>query len=119
MGQVHTDAAVRGAAASSMLHRAFRRVAPVALALAAFAAFAAPPAHSDSTDGGLKTSTIEELKSAYQSCNRAALGGELSSAAIMHCSIIYEELKERAFGGDFAKLLAWSRQNPAIRKTAR
>jgi len=61
--------------------------------------------------GGSPTAapTVDELKSAYLSCNRAAAGTRLSSGTIMQCSIVYEELKQRAFGDDFERLLAWSK----------
>jgi hypothetical protein len=52
--------------------------------------------------------TLDQLEEVYLSCERAATGGELSTAGIMQCSIIYEELKWRAFDGDFDKLLAWA-----------
>jgi hypothetical protein len=34
---------------------------------------------------------------------------QLGSNDIAVCSMIYEELKKRAFHGDFEKLLAWSK----------
>lgn len=53
--------------------------------------------------------TVDELKRAYLACNRGALDDRLGTAGIIRCSLIYEELKRRAFGGDFGKLLVWSR----------
>lgn len=55
--------------------------------------------------------SIEQLKRFYLWCGRAAVAGQLDNGAIMQCSIFYEALKERAFGGDFERLLAWSREN--------
>jgi hypothetical protein len=67
----------------------------------------------------LKAVSIDALKTAYLACDQAAVEGRLSGAAVMQCSVIYEELKQRAFGGDFEKLLAWSRSIPSVRYTAR
>lgn len=59
--------------------------------------------------------TIEQLKTMYLSCNDAALNGRPERHGIMRCSILYEELKQRAFAGDFDRLLEWSRaQAPRV-----
>lgn len=63
--------------------------------------------------------TIDELKALYLRCNGAALQGRLGSAEIGQCSIVYEELKRRAFDGDFDRLLAWSRAQSAMRTAQR
>lgn len=52
---------------------------------------------------------VAELKNAYLECDRASMTRPLTSSEIMQCSVVYEELKKRAFGGDFDKLHAWSR----------
>lgn len=82
-------------------------------------ALAAPIAHGHSHSGEFEGVPIAELKRVYLSCDRAATGGRLNSAAIMQCSIVYEELKKRAFGGDFGKLLAWSRAQSSVQNAAR
>jgi hypothetical protein len=51
---------------------------------------------------------IDILKTVYLECERAAVGGALGSSEVMQCSVVYEELKRRAFGGDFRRLKAWS-----------
>jgi hypothetical protein len=51
---------------------------------------------------------IDTLKSVYLECERAAINGRLAVGDIMLCSVIYEEVKRRAFGGDFARLKAWA-----------
>ncbi|HEX2198987.1 MAG TPA: hypothetical protein VHG88_10250 [Burkholderiales bacterium] len=66
-----------------------------------------PVAHSQPSDAAAVP--IEELKNVYLSCNQAASDGRLDTAHIMYCSMVYEELKRRAFEGDFDRLLAWSR----------
>jgi len=89
----------------------------VGLALAAPVASTAPAAHAESRAPALEDLRIDELKRVYLSCNSAALRGRLDTAAVRQCSVVYEALKRRAFGGDFLKLLAWSRAQPAARPT--
>jgi hypothetical protein len=84
-----------------------------------FAAPTAPIARGQSLDGRPKDVSIDELKRFYLACDRAASDGRLDTAAFMQCSIVYEELKRRAFGGDFGKLLAWWREQPAVRSVGR
>jgi hypothetical protein len=57
----------------------------------------------------LTTLAVDELKRAYLWCDRAAANGRLRAAEIAQCSVFYEDLKRRAFDGDFERLLAWSR----------
>ena len=56
---------------------------------------------------GQGDTAVDALKHVYLECERAAIGGGLRGGDVMHCSIIYEELKRRAFGGDFGRLKAW------------
>ena len=72
------------------------------------AALHAPGAFGQTDAGALKEVAIDALKMTYLSCDRAATRGELGTAAIMQCSVVYEELKRRAFDGDFEKFRAWS-----------
>ena len=58
------------------------------------------PAHAERT--------LDTLKTAYLQCERGAVSGKLATADIMLCSVIYEELKQRAFNGDFKRLKAWA-----------
>ena len=53
--------------------------------------------------------SIADLKRVYLACDRAADDGRLTRAGVMHCSVVYETLKRRAFGGDFDRLREWSR----------
>jgi hypothetical protein len=69
--------------------------------------------------GEARVVPIEELKSVYLSCDRAAISGGLDTAAIMQCAAVYEELKRRAFGGDFDKLLAWWKAQQPARSAGR
>ena len=51
---------------------------------------------------------IDDLKRSYLACHRASMRLALDSGEAMHCSVVYEALKHRAFGGDFERVLAWS-----------
>jgi len=48
-----------------------------------------------------------ELKESYLRCSRAAVRGRLQSGEIAGCSVVYETLLRRVFGGDFRALIAW------------
>jgi hypothetical protein len=52
--------------------------------------------------------SIEQLKDFYLGCERDAAAGALATEDVMHCSIAYEELKHRAFDGDFKRIRAWT-----------
>ena len=54
---------------------------------------------------------LDGLKSTYLECERAAVNARLHTDEIMMCSVIYEELKHRAFDGDFPRLKAWADQH--------
>lgn len=108
-----TRAATRADARPGTFAAIIRAVSLVSIVLAA------PMAHGHSHSGEFEGVPIAELKRVYLSCDRAATGGQLNSAAIMQCSIVYEELKRRAFGGDFGKLLAWSRAQSSVQNAGR
>ena len=62
----------------------------------------------------LKHVSVEDLKRGYLACHQASMRRMLDMGETMQCSVIYEALKQRAFGGDFERLLAWTRaQAPA------
>lgn len=63
---------------------------------------------------GHANATPEQLKSIYLNCSRAAMTTPLDFGTTASCSLVYEELKQRVFGGDFHRLLAWSRQQPTV-----
>lgn len=70
------------------------------------AAGKAPPAQQiDGLDS-------QALKRRYLDCDRGASDGTLDRASVMSCSVVYEELKQRVFGGSFEALHAWWRQTP-------
>ena len=91
----------------------------IATGALACAALATPMAHGESAERELKQAPIDKLKNLYVECNRTAMLGRLGTGGIMHCSVVYEELMQRAFGGDFAKLIAWSRSQPPTQTTRR
>ena len=51
--------------------------------------------------------TVDELKLMYLECNGRASQTLLGPGEAAHCSMAVEELKQRGFGGDFGRLLAW------------
>ena len=52
----------------------------------------------------------QALKLRYLRCEQAASDGTLDRDGVMSCSVVYEELKQRVFGGSFDALHAWWRQ---------
>ena len=88
-----------------------RRTFMVAVAAAAIslAGAATVGVNGDFANKELTNVPIAALKTAYLLCGRSAMKGELNTSEIMQCSVVYEELKLRAFDGDFEKLRAWSK----------
>ena len=117
---MNTDPAGSAVCAATSTN-AVRRVLPAALGVAAMAlaALGTPMAQGQSPNGELKDVSKDDLKRLYLSCDRAASSGQLNSTGIMRCSVVYEELRLRAFGGDFDKLRAWSRAQPSERDDRR
>jgi len=72
------------------------------------ALFVVATGHGNGGGNASHTTTIDDLKRAYLLCNRTAMKGLMESSTAMQCSILYEQLKQRAFAGDFYKLLEWS-----------
>lgn len=52
----------------------------------------------------------QALKLRYLRCEQAASDGTLDRDGVMSCSVVYEQLKQRVFGGSFDALHAWWRQ---------
>jgi len=82
-------------------------------ALLALAWPAASSARERAADDWPASASVAELKNAYLACDRAAMAGLLTSTGIMRCSMVYDTLKNRAFGGDFLKLREGSRATPS------
>jgi len=53
----------------------------------------------------------DQLKAVYLGCSSAALKRSLAQGHVAYCSMVYEALKRRVFGGDFEALIAWSNAN--------
>lgn len=55
----------------------------------------------------LNAATIDQLKLAYLECDWRASDALLDPSDAVYCSTIQEVLKQRGFGGDFDRMLAW------------
>jgi hypothetical protein len=86
-----------------------------ALAAATAAAFALAGA-AQAAEPRLPELTVADLKTIYLACDRAAMRGLLGAGEAARCSVVYEDLKARAFDGNFEKLLAWSREQARLAK---
>ncbi len=95
------------AAAASTGARLAAASAPAQTALEPVAA----PQHEALLVAHVETLSDERLKAFYLRCSDVAIGRQLGSGEIALCSIGYEMLLKRSFGGDFTALLAWSRQH--------
>jgi len=83
-----------------------------AAALVLMVAASPAPAQAPAPDRPhLASASIEALQRTYLECDRIATRTLLDLASAAHCSMVGEELKHRAFGGDFEQLLAWWRAN--------
>jgi hypothetical protein len=51
--------------------------------------------------------TPAQLKQIYLACDLASSTTRLEMQEAMKCSVVSEELKQREFGGDFDRMLAW------------
>ncbi len=78
---------------------------PLAFTLALAVVSTASTAQPDRSQ--LAALTLDELKLVYLECDRRAGQTLLSVTEAVHCSMAAEELKQRGFGGDFGRLLAW------------
>jgi hypothetical protein len=74
----------------------------------------APPVEARAASP-LQDATPEELKAAYLYCDRLATTERFDSDAAASCSIVYEALKARVFGGSTERLIAWWRQQTGQR----
>jgi hypothetical protein len=98
-----------------MSHSPRYLLAALAMALAAAHAqttldtVASPPSEARIASH-LRALPDDQLKTFYLRCSGAALRGALGAGEIAACSLGYETLLARTFGGDFHALLAWSRQ---------
>jgi hypothetical protein len=62
-----------------------------------------------SIENAVQTFPEDELKRLYMQCGRETERRLLAGSEVMACSVVYETLLARVFGGDFLALIAWSR----------
>ena len=88
----------------------------VALILAGLLAFAAHgyPINSTPID-----SPVDALERLYFVCERAATNGTLSADGVAYCSMVYEQLKSRGFGGNVENLSAWAKARQSMQNADR
>ena len=72
--------------------------------------FAAAAAFAQSDRSQLASASVEQLKTAYLDCDKRSSRVVLDPAGARTCSLIAEELLQRAFAGNFDELLAWWRR---------
>ena len=76
---------------------------------------AIPPADAET----LNRLDVAALKLTYLACDIAASERVLAFAEVATCSQVSEALLKRCFGGDFAQLLAWWRDEKALREATK
>ena len=57
----------------------------------------------------LEAMSEKEVKDFYTRCSEESIAQRLDGGEAMACSIGYEVLLQKHFGGDFGRLLVWSR----------
>lgn len=93
----------------------------LALAVSVFALTVCPPALAQTTTQATVTdrvvarpseaNALAALERDFWLCERASMRYMLDLGTAAHCSVVYETLKARRFGGDFKALLAWWQAN--------
>jgi hypothetical protein len=87
--------------------------APLQAAALLCLALAMHPVHAQSARSDAtafpKNLATAELKRVFLVCDLASSRARLALHDAAQCSMVYEELKQRAFDGDYEKLLAWWR----------
>jgi hypothetical protein len=69
--------------------------------------------------GHVTVQTIDQLKSTYIDCDRRASVAMLDFGDAANCSMAHEELKQRGFGGDWNRMLAWWQSEQVATERAR
>ena len=86
-----------------------RRIAGPALAAAALlGALGAAQAQKQPLRDDLQHVSVEDLKRGYLACHEASMRRILDMGEAMQGSVVYEAFKQRAVGGDFGRMLAWT-----------
>jgi len=99
-------------AAAAVAFAATIAAATVAAVIVSNSAFAdeitaATPPTAGPDRSHLHRVSADDLKSEFLMCERAAAQGSLDLATAGTCSMLYEELRERVFGGSFGALVTW------------
>jgi hypothetical protein len=91
------------------------------LAVSVFALTVCSPARAQTTTQAAVTErvitrpseadTLAALERNFWLCERASMKYLLDLGTAAHCSVVYETLKARRFGGDFKALLEWWQAN--------
>jgi len=93
--------------------------ATLAAALVAGAASAEQTTDADSVPPGKAASVrLADLENAFWVCDYTATTSRAAELDVTACVAVYDAMKERKFGGDFHKLLAWWQQNKVARHDA-
>ena len=75
--------------------------------LAAALALLATGAPAEPDRAHLAAVNVQQLKAAYLECERRASRMLLDAGDSTACSMLHEELRQRGFGSDFRRMLAW------------
>jgi hypothetical protein len=93
------------------------RFGGVLIALAPLA-LGASMAFAQTGKADIASAPIDNLKRVYLACDRAASRQLLDFGTAAHCSMVSEALQQRAFDGNFDRLLAWWRAEKDSAATA-
>ena len=63
----------------------------------------------------LASVSVVDLEHSFWVCDYVATSRGVTEDLIVQCVAIYDELKDRKFGGDFDRLVAWWQQHKAAR----
>jgi hypothetical protein len=96
-----------GRSKEKSMNATLRGAAVVCLAL--HFSFACAQTSSLIESSSAKTLSADDLKRMYLACDLSASTTGLPMSDVMRCSMVSEELKQRVFGNDFDRLLAWWR----------
>lgn len=89
-----------------MSTRLVSRIHRAPLGAAIIFAFGVIHAVSDEPSN-IRSMSIDKLKGVYLGCEQAAQASRLNGGDVIYCSLVYEELKERAFEGEFRRIKSW------------
>ena len=65
----------------------------------------------------IRSMPVPVLERAFWLCDHRATTHGVDATPVDACTLVFEALKDNKFGGDFAELLAWWRQNKLVEHT--